>query len=76
MKARWVQGTGRHAKEFVLERMDQQLAVCNALLEESGAFLTGPHVCTADLFLFAIVEGVRCSHSRDALCLPASTRVK
>lgn len=54
-----LQGLGRHALEYIVERMNEELGTCNSLLEASGAFLTGDTPCLADCYLFSMVEMVR-----------------
>ena len=45
-----MKGMGRHSMEEVMERMDADLAACETLLEDSGAFLTGATPTQADCF--------------------------
>lgn len=68
--SRCIQGIGRHSYEYVLERLDGTLAACAALLDSSGAYLTGGEAVQADLFLFAVLESVRSSHVSPSLPPP------
>lgn len=58
-----MQGMGRHSMEEVMERMDADLAACETLLEDSGAFLTGATPTQADCFLYGLLDHVRCHHT-------------
>jgi glutathione S-transferase len=57
-----MQGMGKHSMEEVLERMDADLAACEVLLEDSGAYLTGTTPSQADCFLYGLHDHAR-SHS-------------
>ena len=59
-EARLLQGIGRHSLAEVSQRLAKDLDACVVLLEESGAYLTGPTPCQADCFLFSLVDSVRC----------------
>jgi glutathione S-transferase len=43
----------------VLEKLDADFEVCEMLLEDSGAFLTGSTPTQADCFLYGILDHVR-----------------
>ena len=52
-----------------MERLDADLAACETLLEDSGAFLTGATPTQADCYLYGLVDHVRYRHP-PALLLP------
>ena len=54
-----------------MERMDADLLACEALLEGSGAFLTGATPTQADCSLFGLLDHVR---APPAFCLLLSFR--
>jgi glutathione S-transferase len=58
-----MQGMGKHTMEEVMEKLETDLAVCETLLEDSGAFLTGATPTQADCFLYGILDHVRCLES-------------
>lgn len=58
-----MQGMGRHSLEEVRERAKKDLDACAALLQSSGAYLSGETPCQADCFLFALMHLVRARSS-------------
>jgi glutathione S-transferase len=58
-----VQGIGRHSLEEVVARMKADFEVCEALLTESGQYLTGETITQADCFLWGLL---------DMVCIPVA----
>ena len=54
-----MQGMGRHSLEEVTERLARDLDACQALLQQSGAYLSGATPTAADCMLWALLDMVR-----------------
>ena len=53
------QGIGRHSLEEVTARLTRDLDACQALLQQSGAYLSGATPAAADCMLWALLDMVR-----------------
>jgi glutathione S-transferase len=62
---------GRHSLEEVTQKMKQDLDACEALLQSSGAYLSGPTPTPADCFLWALIDFVRASQVLIFLLCPS-----
>jgi glutathione S-transferase len=54
-----VQGIGRFSLEEVTEKLKRDFVTCEALLQKSGAYLTGLTPTEADCMLWAFLDVVR-----------------
>ena len=61
-----VQGMGRHSLEEVTAKLAQDLDACEALLQQSAAYLSGTSPTQADCMLWAILDMVRMTRLRCA----------
>jgi glutathione S-transferase len=53
-----VQGIGSFSLEEVTEKLKRDFDACEALLQKSGAYLTGPTPTEADCMLWAFLDVV------------------
>lgn len=54
-----MQGMGRHSPEEIASKLQADFDVCEALLQQSGAYLTGSTPTEADCILWAFLDIVR-----------------